>query len=108
MPLGASPRSGQSRRLDAINPLSKRSPMTKDAAPARPGVEKLTKAQRAALRFIIAEGPGTLPLTKEGRVTVAVAGLVDAGHLELLNRLRPGPPMYEITPAGRQALDQKP
>jgi hypothetical protein len=66
--------------------------------------EKLTKAQREALRFILAKGPGTLPLTKAGRTPAAVADLVEAGLLETLNRIRPSPPMYEITPAGRAAL----
>lgn len=65
---------------------------------------KLTKAQRAALEYIRREGPGTLPDTKSGRVPAAVDQLVQAGLLETLNRLRPGPAMYEITPAGRAAL----
>lgn len=69
--------------------------------------EALTKAQRAVLQFILAEGPGTLPLTKAGRTPAAVAELVDGGFLETLNRLRPGPPMYEITPAGRALLSQQ-
>jgi hypothetical protein len=68
--------------------------------------EKPTKAQRSALKFILTNGPGTLPLTKSGRVPAAVCQLLDAGLLETLNRLRPGPEMYEITAAGRQALTQ--
>lgn len=66
----------------------------------------LTKAQKSALRLILREGPGTLPLTSRGQVTAAVAQLLSAGLLEPLNRLRPGPGMYEITPAGRAALTQ--
>jgi hypothetical protein len=65
---------------------------------------KLTKAQRNALAFILANGPGTIPLTRAGRTTAAVTGLVSPGLLETLNRLRPGPPMYEITAAGRAAI----
>lgn len=66
--------------------------------------EKLTKAQAAALQFILSAGPGALPPTSTGRVTAAVQGLLDRGLLEELNKLRPGPPMYEITAAGRVAL----
>lgn len=67
---------------------------------------KLTKAQRDALNFILANGPGTLPLTKQGRTPAAVAQLVERQFLETLNRLRASPPMYEITAAGRAALEQ--
>jgi hypothetical protein len=65
---------------------------------------KLTKAQRDALSYILENGPGTLPLTKAARTPAAVVRLLEAGLLETLNRLRPGPPMYEITPAGRSLL----
>ncbi len=68
---------------------------------------RLTTAQRKVLAYILAAGPGTIPTTKSGGVTAAVAGLVSAGFLETLNRLRHGPPMYEITPAGRAALAQR-
>lgn len=67
---------------------------------------RLTKAQLVALRYIEENGPGTLPLTLAGRTPAAVAKLVDGRLLEPLNRLRPGAPMYEITPAGRAALQQ--
>lgn len=69
---------------------------------------KLTKAMRDVLRFILREGPGTVPYTKQGRKSASVSHLLDAGMLEKLNRLRPGPAMYEITPAGRQALAKDP
>ena len=65
---------------------------------------KLTKAQRAELRFILREGPGTLPLTADGRTRAVVVQLLEMGLIETLNRLRPGPAMYEITPAGRALL----
>jgi hypothetical protein len=67
---------------------------------------KLTKSQRSALRFILDNGPGTMSLAS-GRTPAAVDQLVQAGMLETLNRLRPGSPMYEITPVGRQALSQE-
>jgi DNA-binding PadR family transcriptional regulator len=66
---------------------------------------KLTKGMRDALRFILASGPGTIPPTKAGRTSKAVVDLLDAGMLETLNRIRPGPAMYEITEAGRRALE---
>lgn len=69
---------------------------------------ELTKAKIAVLRFILENGPGTLPLTRGGRTPAAVSDLLDGGMLEKLNRLRPGPPMYEITPAGRAALSHQP
>ena len=68
--------------------------------------EKLTKAERGSLVFILNYGPGTLPLTKQSRVPAHVSRLVSAGYLEKLNRLRPGAEMYEITPAGRAVVSQ--
>jgi hypothetical protein len=68
---------------------------------------KLTKAQRRDLAFILAEGPGTLPETKAGRTRASVSALLDRGLLETLNKLRPGNPMYEITPAGLAALNEE-
>lgn len=68
---------------------------------------RLTKAQKNALRYIEENGPGTLPPTSQGRTSAAVSKLIDGQLLETLNRLRPGPPMYEITPAGRAALHQE-
>ena len=69
---------------------------------------KLTKAEREALCYILANGPGTLPLTASARTPAHVARLVDAGYLETLNRLLPSTAIYEITPAGRQALTGEP
>lgn len=71
---------------------------------AQSGRVKLSKAQRKALQFILHEGPGALPDTKAGRVPAAVAQLIELRMLETLNRIRPGPAMYEITAAGRAAL----
>ncbi|ODT87032.1 hypothetical protein [Phenylobacterium sp. SCN 70-31] len=62
------------------------------------------KAQRDALIYILENGPGTIPMTKALRVPAPVQQCVEAGWLEPLNRLRPGPPMYEITASGRAAL----
>ena len=67
---------------------------------------KLTKAERQALRYILTNGSGTLPLTATARTPAHVARLVDAGYLETLNRLLPSTAIYEITPAGRQALGE--
>lgn len=67
--------------------------------------EKLTKVQVGVLRFIVANGPGTPPLTKGGRVPAQVQGLIDGGLLEKLNSM-PGPLMLEIPAAGRQALQE--
>lgn len=69
--------------------------------------EKLSKAKRTALSYILEHGPGTLPLTRGLRTPAAVVQLVEAGLLETLNRLRPSTPIYEITPAGRAALGAK-
>lgn len=69
---------------------------------------ELTPAMRAALRYILSEGPGTLPSTKAGKTTAAVHELVTRGFLETLNRFRPSDPMYEITPKGRAALAASP
>ena len=66
---------------------------------------RLTAAHRAALRFILQHGPGTFPLLKSGRHPKAVHDLVQRGFLETLNRIRPGPAVYEITSAGRAALE---
>lgn len=68
------------------------------------GEVKLTKAERGSLSFILKNGPGTLPMTTRGLVRAHVPRLVRAGYLETLNRLRPGPEMFEITPAGLAAL----
>lgn len=59
-------------------------------------VGKLTKAEREALCYILANGPGTLPLTASARTPAHVARLVDAGYLETLNRLLPSTAMYEM------------
>lgn len=66
----------------------------------------LTKAERELLSFILENGPGTLPLTKQSKVPAHVSRLVGAGYLETLNRLRPSSAMYEITDAGRAALEK--
>ena len=66
--------------------------------------EKLNARHLAYLRFILREGPGTVPDTKAGRTPKPVSQLVEGGFLETLNRIRPGATMYEITEAGRAAL----
>jgi hypothetical protein len=68
----------------------------------------LTASHRRVLRAILATGPGTSETTKSSAPTKAVRDLVEAGMLEVLNRLRPGPGMYEITAAGRVALAKDP
>ena len=76
--------------------------MTKDTAPARPGVEKLSEPQRAALEKYSGMGCTTAALC---RIDVWSA-LVRKGFLR--RSYGPGIIESEITPAGRQALDQKP
>jgi hypothetical protein len=66
---------------------------------------KLTKRQRDVLASIQRSGPGPCMLTRAATIPAPVCQLVQMGFLETLNRMRPGPQVYEITPSGRKALE---
>ena len=66
---------------------------------------RLTKAQADALAAIVRRGPSCFRPTNQNREQAHVRQLFERGLIERLNRMRPGPTVYEITPAGRAALD---
>lgn len=68
----------------------------------------LSKDQRAFLRHVLQDGPSEPQLTKGLRIPAAVHQLVALRLVEPLNRMSPGSPIYEITPAGRAALFARP
>lgn len=64
---------------------------------------KLTRRQYEILRQVLRDGPSRFPLTFAHREQKAVVDLLQAGCLERLNSIDPGPPVYEITRKGRLA-----
>lgn len=65
---------------------------------------KLTVEARKALGAIVDRGPSCFRSTSRGMQPAYVSQLVEAGFIERLNRMAPGPVIYEITKAGRAAL----
>jgi len=80
--------------------------MTKDTAPARPGVEKLTDGELKWLRRLADKG--TWPDGPFLRDAENSLPLMRKGLVEVIAPRAPYLAYAAITPAGRQALDQKP